>query len=129
MPLTRITTGDCYSREQLQTLGDVLHRCLVSEFAVPVDDRFQIISQLPAGQILVDRDYLSHGRSERFMLFEITAGRPRSRKQKQQFYRRLTEELQQSAGVDPNDVLIIITFNSSDDWSFSQGIMLSEVSL
>lgn len=129
MPLTRISTGHCYSHEQLQTIGDVLHRCLVTEFDVPPDDRFQIINQLAATEFSFDPDYLSGSRREQCILFEITAGRPRSRVQKQQFYRILTSELQLSAGIRPDDVLIIITFNSSDDWSFSQGIMLSEVTL
>lgn len=129
MPLTRITTRDCYSPDQLQTIGVVLHRCLVDEFDVPPDDRFQIINQLTAGQLSIDPGYLCDGRSERCILFEITAGRPRSRLQKQHFYRKLTCELQRCIGVRPDDVLIIITFNNSDDWSFSQGIMLSEITL
>ena len=127
MRLTRITAADCYSPEQLRTIGDVRPRCRVSELAVAVDDRFQIIHRLATGEFSYNPGYLSGGRSERCILFEITAGRPRNRMQKQQFYRSLTSDLQQAAGVRPDDVLIIITFNSSDDWSFSQGIMLSEV--
>ncbi|ARU93984.1 tautomerase family protein [Tatumella citrea] len=129
MPVTRISTRHCYSREQLQTISDVLHRCLVAEFEVPPDDRFQIINQLTATEFSFDTGYLSDGRSEQCILFEITAGRPRSRVQKQQFYRMLTRELQQSVGIRPDDVMIIITFNSSDDWSFSRGVMLSEVKI
>ena len=72
---------------------------------------------------MFDRHYLSGGRSEGFMVLQITAGRPRTREQKQDFYRVLNERLEREIGVSPDDVMVIIQFNQAEDWSFSRGQM------
>ncbi|MDU4127662.1 tautomerase family protein [Pantoea sp.] len=127
MPITRITLGQDYSEARLQQISALLHQTLVAEFAVPVDDCFQLIELLPASQRIYNRYYLSEGRSEDFILFQITAGRPRSRQQKQRFYQQLCASLHSTLGIDPGDVMVIIQFNSSEEWSFSGGRMLAEV--
>ncbi|WP_312757947.1 tautomerase family protein [Pantoea brenneri] len=127
MPLTRITLGQGYSEARLQQISALLHQTLVAEFAVPVDDCFQLIEQLPARQRIYNRHYLSEGRSEDFILFQITAGRPRTRQQKQRFYQQLCAGLQSTLAIDPDDVMVIIQFNSSEEWSFSGGRMLAEM--
>jgi len=127
MPITRITLGQDYSEARLQQISALLHQTLVAEFAVPVDDCFQLIELLPASQRIYNRYYLSEGRSEDFILFQITAGRPRSRQQKQRFYQQLCASLHSTLGIDPDDVMVIIQFNSSEEWSFSGGRMLAEV--
>ena len=129
MPITRITLGQGYSEARLQQISALLHQTLVAEFAVPVDDCFQLIELLPASQRIYNRYYLSEGRSEDFILFQITAGRPRSRQQKQRFYQQLCASLHSTLGIDPDDVMVIIQFNTASDWSFSNGRMLSQEAL
>jgi hypothetical protein len=63
------------------------------------------------------------------VLFQVTAGRPRSRQQKQPFYHALCVALQTGVGIDPDDVMIIIQFNSMEEWSFSGGRMLAQEAL
>ncbi|MEB6335778.1 tautomerase family protein [Serratia rhizosphaerae] len=121
MPFTRITLRQGYSDAQLARLSDIVHRCLTEEFTVPPDDHFQVIETLPANQRVFARHYLSGARSNDFMLFQIVAGRPRTRMQKQNFYRVLSERLQQELAINPDDVMVIIQNNQSDDWSFSNG--------
>ncbi|MBD8451139.1 tautomerase family protein [Serratia rubidaea] len=121
MPFTRITLRQGYSDAQLARLSDILHRCLTEEFAVPPDDRFQVIETLPANQRVFSRHYLSGARSDDFMLFQIIAGKPRTRTQKQNFYRALSERLQQELSINPDDVMVIVQNNQPDDWSFSNG--------
>ncbi len=55
------------------------------------------------------------------MLIAITAGKVRSTEVKKTFYRRLIALLGQSPGIRPEDIMIIITTTSSDEWSFSHG--------
>lgn len=104
-------------------VSTILHQSLVDSFAVPVEDCFQLIDKLPANQRIFNTHYLSGGRSEGFVLIQITAGRPRTREQKQSLYRMLNERLERELAISPNDVMIIIQFNQAEDWSFSRGEM------
>lgn len=126
MPFTRITLGESYSDTALKQLSILLQQALVAEFDVPERDCFQETERLPASQRVFDRHYLSGGRSDRFVLFQVLAGRPRTRHQKQSFYRALCTALQAEMAIEPDDVMIILQFNSTEEWSFSGGRMLAE---
>lgn len=123
MPVTRITLGENYTDTQLDEISALLHQSLTDEFAVPLKDCFQIFERLPARQRIFDRHYQSGHRSDNFILFQITAGKPRSIEQKKNFYRVLSERLLSVLGIHPDDVMVIIQFNHADDWSFSNGEM------
>ncbi|GGD36930.1 tautomerase family protein [Franconibacter daqui] len=123
MPLTRIVLQEGRSEQALRTLSTLLHDTLVAEFAVPPDDCFQVIETLPAGRLIYDRHYLTGARSDNFILFLITAGKPRSREQKQNLYRALAARLHEALGIHPDDVMIVIQFNTAEEWSFGGGKM------
>lgn len=129
MPFTRITLRQGYSDAQIVQISDILQQSLEAEFAVPPGDRFQIFETLPAGQRVFNRHYKSGGRSDNFIQFHILAGKPRSSEQKQKLYRRLCERLHAVLDIHPNDVMVMIQFNTADEWSFSNGQMLSEEGL
>ncbi len=121
MPLTRISLLKGKSPEFLQAISASLHRALVEAFDVPRDDRFQIFHQHEPGELVFDRNYLGGPRSSDFVLFAITAGRPRSVETKKAFYRRLAALLAESPGLRPQDVMVVITTTNHDDWSFANG--------
>lgn len=129
MPLTRIVLQEGRSEQALRTLSTLLHDTLVAEFAVPPDDCFQVIETLPAGRLIYDRHYLTGTRSDNFILFLITAGKPRSREQKQNLYRALAARLHESLGIHPDDVMIVIQFNTAEEWSFGGGRMFTPEAL
>lgn len=129
MPLTRIVLQEGRSEQALRTLSTLLHDTLVAEFAVPPNDCFQVIETLPAGRLIYDRHYLTGTRSDNFILFLITAGKPRSREQKQNLYRALASRLHESLGIHPDDVMIVIQFTTADDWSFGGGRMFTPEAL
>ena len=121
MPLTRISLARGKPPEYLRALSDGLHRALVEAFDVPPDDRFQIIHQHEPGELVFDRHYLGGPRSDDFVLFQITAGRPRSTWTKTAFYRRLVDRLAEAPGIRPEDVMVVISTTQLDDWSFAGG--------
>ncbi len=126
MPFTRITLRQGYSDAQITQISDILQQTLEDEFSVPPGDRFQVFEALPAKQRVFDRHYKSGGRSDNFIQFHIQAGKPRTRAQKQSFCRVLCQRLQSALDIHPNDVMVMIQFNTADEWSFSQGQLLSE---
>lgn len=126
MPFTRISLRPGYSDAQIARISDILQQSLEAEFAVPPGDRFQIFEEIPARLHLFDRHYKSGGRSDKFIQFHILAGKPRTAAQKQNFCRRLCEELHRTLAIHPDDVMVMIQFNTAEEWSFSRGQMLSE---
>lgn len=126
MPFTRITLRQGYSDAQITQISDILQQTLEDEFSVPPGDRFQVFEALPAKQRVFDRHYKSGGRSDNFIQFHILAGKPRTRAQKQNFCRVLCQRLKSALDIHPNDVMVMIQFNTADEWSFSQGQLLSE---
>lgn len=130
MPMSRVSLLKGKSPEYLQALSDALHQTLVDAYEVPLKDRFQIIQQHEANELVFDRDYLSHQgkpRSDDFVLIQITAGRARSAATKQAFYQRLVSLLAASPGIRAEDVMVIIITTAAEDWSFSGGVMYDGV--
>lgn len=121
MPFARISLHRGKSPEYLQALSQGLHDALVNSFEVPAADRFHVIHQHETGELIIDPNYLGGPRSHDFVLIAITAGRVRSVETKQRFYRDLVEKLQQTIGLNPEDVMIVITTTASDEWSFGGG--------
>jgi phenylpyruvate tautomerase PptA (4-oxalocrotonate tautomerase family) len=123
MPMSRISLLKGKPPEYLRALADSLHTAMVEAFNVPPTDRFQVIHQHEPNELIFDRDYGSEGgpRSDDFVLIAITAGKPRGTELKQAFYRRLVQRLAEATGIDPRDVMVVVTTTLGDEWSFSGG--------
>lgn len=123
MPMSRISVLKGKSPDYLRALADSLHAAMVEAFNVPPTDRFQIIHQHEPHELIFDRAYESQGgpRSDDFVMIAITAGKPRSTETKQAFYRCLVRRLAEAPGIDPRDVMVVITTSLGDEWSFSGG--------
>lgn len=122
MPFTRISLAKGKSQAYLRALSDGLHQAMVESFEVPAADRFQVFHQLSAEELVFDRNYLCGPRTDDFVLIAITAGRARDVNTKKAFYRRLVELLAADPGIRGQDVMVVITTTSLDDWSFGNGL-------
>ncbi|MEZ2220318.1 tautomerase family protein [Rhizobium sp. RCC_161_2] len=122
MPFTNISLLRGKSPEFLKALSDNFHRAMVETFDVPPTDRFQAIHQLEPNELIFDRTYLGGPRSDDYVFFHITIGKPRSTEVKKAFYRRLVTLLADAPGLRPEDVMINIVTSAREDWSFADGI-------
>src|SRR5260370_35697464 len=95
---------------------------MVETFDVPAADRFQAIHQHEPGELVFDRNYLGGPRSDDFVLFAISTGKPRTSQARHAFYKRLVDRLAEAPGIRPQDVMVIITTSIQDEWSFSDGV-------
>ena len=130
MPLTRITVREGMSDARLQQLSDLYHQTLVEVFDVPREDKFQILEALPAKARVYHPHYQTGRRDGDFILFQILAGKPRSTAVKQRLYERLAERLHADLGIHPDNLMVVIQLNGSEEWSFGRGLMFrQEVSL
>lgn len=122
MPFTRITLLKGKSPEELRAISDSLDRAMVESFDVPEKDRFQVFHQVEPGELIFDPDYRGGPRSSGFIHFHITTGKTRPLATKQNFYRNLVDKLSQTAGIRPEDVMIVVANSTFEDWSFASGI-------
>ena len=120
MPLLRIDVIEGRSEEELKKLLDVIHGAMLAAFKVPERDRYQIVHEHPASEMRIEDTGLGIPRTERIVMVQVTT-RPRSRSEKQNFYELLCKELLQRCAVKASDVVVSITQNADEDWSFGYG--------
>lgn len=120
MPLIKFDLIEGRSPQQLQTLLDATHEAMVKAFDVPQRDRYQIVSQHPANEMIIEDTGLGFTRSQDVVVITVTS-RPRTAEQKQKFYQEIVKALQDKCQIDPQDVMISIVTNSDEDWSFGKG--------
>ncbi|BFH65331.1 tautomerase family protein [Paenibacillus azoreducens] len=122
MPFVRIDLQQGKSQEELSMISRSVHRAMVETIDVPEDDYFQVITAHAPGELLYDRGYLGIPRSEQQIFIQITMREGRSRRQKQALYARIADLLQADTGARPQDVMVVVTENTLENWSFGNGI-------
>jgi phenylpyruvate tautomerase PptA (4-oxalocrotonate tautomerase family) len=120
MPLLRIDVIEGRSEEELKKLLDAIHRAMLAALKVPERDRYQIVHEHPATKMIVEDTGLGIPRTDGIVMVQVTT-RPRTRLEKQTFYELLVRELDRCCGVKPSDVVVSITQNADEDWSFGYG--------
>ncbi len=118
MPLVRIDFAGSRSPADRRAIADGVHLSLVETMTVPADDRFQVLS---ASETIYDAHYLGIDRSQEWVMVQVFLRAGRTPEAKQAFYRRVVERLAENPGVRPEDVMITLTENGSEDWSFGRG--------
>ena len=119
MPVLRIDLIEGRSQAELSDLLDAIHRAMLAAFKVPERDRYQIVHQHPASEMRIEDTGLGIPRTERVVMVQVTT-RPRTQFEKKTFYELLCQELQRYE-VKASDVVVAITQNNDEDWSFGYG--------
>jgi len=121
--MTRISVGNELFENYQHQISHILQQCLEAYFDVPSGDCFQIFDIHTPQQKVFNPQYpnLTKSRSESGILFHIFAGKSRNHEQKRALYKALCEQLQAKTTISKEDIMIIIQFNGTEDWSFSCG--------
>ena len=120
MPLLYVDLIEGRTPAEIQALLDAMHDAVVDAFGVPPRDRYQVVSTHPAHEIVAWDTGLGIERSSRLVVLHVVSRR-RSREMKQRFYQLLASNLAERCGLDPADLIVSITDNGDDDWSFGYG--------
>ena len=120
MPLLRFDLIEGRTDAELKTLLDAAHEAMLEAFKVPARDRYQIVHEHKASRMIVEDTGLDIPRTDKIVMVSIVS-RPRSREMKEAFYRLLCEKLEAKCGIKSSDVMVDITVNSDEDWSFGLG--------
>ncbi len=121
MPLAQISLLRGKPPEYIRAIADAVYQALIESYNAPVGDRFQTIRQLDPGELIYDPDYLGIHRTDDVVFIHVTAGKWRDTETKKKFYKHLTDLLVAKPGLRSEDVLIVMSPNDRDDWSFGHG--------
>lgn len=86
----------------------------------PSSDTPQVITQHEPFEMIFEDTGLSIPRTEKLVLIQIFQ-QGRSKEQKQAFYAALAERLEEECRVPKTDVVVSVSTNTKDDWSFGLG--------
>jgi phenylpyruvate tautomerase PptA (4-oxalocrotonate tautomerase family) len=120
MPLLYIDLIEGRTQSEVQRLLDAVHDTVVEAFGVPPRDRYQVVHTHPAHEIITWDTGLGIDRSPRQVVLHVVSRR-RTRAMKEKFYELLASGLAERCGLDPADLIVSITENDDEDWSFGYG--------
>jgi 4-oxalocrotonate tautomerase len=121
MPLVRISLREGKTEEYRKALADGVHRALVEAMDAPAQDRFQVITEHPAGGLIYDPAYLGVQRTDNFVMVQITLSTGRKLAQKRKLFKRMAEILAENPGLRPQDLMVSLVEVAWENWSFGNG--------
>jgi 4-oxalocrotonate tautomerase len=121
MPLVRIDLRKGKDAAYRQEIGRVVYEALLS-VDVPQKDRFQVINEHDAGNLLFDADYFGIHRTDDLVLIQITWSEGRTREQKKALYMAIVDGLNAAIGLRREDVFINLVEVKTENWSFGNGV-------
>jgi 4-oxalocrotonate tautomerase len=121
MPLVRISLREGKTEEYKKALADGVHRALVEAMDAPAQDRFQAITEHPAGCLIYDPTYLGLQRTDNFVMVQITLSTGRKLAQKRKLFKRMAEILAEKPGLRPQDLMVNLVEVAWENWSFGNG--------
>ena len=111
MPKMNIDVIKGHDRDYLKQLMDISYHVMLDCFGAP-DEDFEM-NILDTG--------LGFDRTNDVVVFSLTT-RPRTKEQKLKFYHDLAEQLEAKLEIKKTDLMINLTTNTDEDWSFGNGI-------
>ena len=123
MPLVRIDIGTDLRSGLGKEVGEIVYRAMREEINVPPDDKFQVITSHPAGELVFPRSYLGVEYSQGIVFIQITLNEGRSTELKKRFYKRIASDCSKELGVREQDVFISLIEVNKENWSFGNGEM------
>lgn len=110
------------SRDQLRALLDSAQAALVEAFGTPERDRYQLVTEHSPDEMIIQDNGLGIDRSENIVFIHLINRRgKKTGAQKEKLYELLARNLKRDCGLDPADLVVVITENESEDFSIGYG--------
>ncbi|WP_428339256.1 tautomerase family protein [Mycobacterium sp.] len=120
MPLVYVDLVEGRAPAEIRTLLDAIHDAVVEAFGVPSRDRYQVVRTHPSHEIVALDTGLGIERSAALVVLHVVS-RKRTSEMKRRFFELAAANLSAKCGLDPVDLIVSITENGDDDWSFGHG--------
>jgi phenylpyruvate tautomerase PptA (4-oxalocrotonate tautomerase family) len=121
MPFVRIDLPAGKPAGYRKAVGDVVYEAMLATLDVPQDDRFQVIAEHGARDLLLDAHYLGIERSAECIVVQVTLNAGRTVEKKRAFYKAVADGLHERVGLRREDVVISLVEVSKENWSFGNG--------
>ena len=121
MPLVRFDVPRGKNPEYRRTLNEVVYEAMIKTINVPANDRFQIFTEHPPEELIVDRTYLGIERTADCVLIQVFLNEGRTTEMKKAFYRAIADGLNERLGLRKQDVFINLVEVKKENWSFGNG--------
>jgi len=114
MPLVRVDMIKGKDKEYKKTLLECIHEGLIESIGIEDWDRFQRIVE-------IDREDFetAPGKTENFMIIEITMFPGRTKEQKKALIERVTAKLAERLSIAAADVFIVINEPADENWGMA----------
>jgi phenylpyruvate tautomerase PptA (4-oxalocrotonate tautomerase family) len=121
MPFARIDLLQGKPAEYRATLADIVYQGIFKVLKAPEGDRFIVVGEHTAENLIYDPKFLGFERSPDFILIQVTSTVGNDQETKLAFFRFIADELKSKLNVRPDDVMINLVFVKKEDWSFGGG--------
>jgi 4-oxalocrotonate tautomerase len=122
MPLARIDLPVGKTAEYHSAVGDIVYEAMITVLNVPKDDRFQVIAEHSAPDLVIDANYLGIHRTADAIVIQVTLNEGRTVEMKKAFFKALADGLHQRLGLRREDVVINLVEVKKENWSFGNGV-------
>jgi phenylpyruvate tautomerase PptA (4-oxalocrotonate tautomerase family) len=122
MPFVRISVTDKMPIDKRQELPKVVYDAMRASINIPENDLFVALHAHGEGELVADPKFMGMQRTANFTLVHITLRRGRTVEMKQKLYREIARLAEERAGIAPDDVMIVLSENGPEDWSFGKGV-------
>ena len=95
---------------------------MVETIKIPVQDRFQVITEHDESALIYDPSYLGISRSDGVVVIQITLSAGRTLEVRKALFARIAELLSDSPGIRSEDVFVNLVEVAKENWSFGNGI-------
>jgi 4-oxalocrotonate tautomerase len=123
MPLVRITVARGLGAERLSALGEGIHQALVTAANAPADDRFQVIEEVPAENLVWPPHYLGIAHRAPLVFIQVFMNAGRTVEVKKALYAALADATVAAVPIRREDVIVNLVEVAKENWSFGGGLM------
>jgi hypothetical protein len=120
MPLLYVDLIEGRTPADIRAILDALHDAVVTAFEVPPRDRYQVVRTHPRHEMVALDTGLGIERTDALVVVHVVSRR-RAPDMKKRFFELAAANLEARAGLDAGDLIVSITENGDDDWSFGHG--------
>ena len=105
MPLVRIDLQQGRSATEVRAIADAVQDVMLTVFAAPAGDRYQIITEHPRGHVIAEGSGIGIKRSDDLVIIQVFH-QGRTTEQKTAAYASLFRTLAERTGLAPGDLIV-----------------------
>jgi phenylpyruvate tautomerase PptA (4-oxalocrotonate tautomerase family) len=110
-----------FTIEQKQALATALPQALFDTLEIPAEDQFVVISEQPAGTLILDPTYMGMERSGDATIITVLFTAERPLVDKRALVRSICDHTSTALDISPDDVFIALIPVPKENFSFGRG--------